>query len=196
MKKCKNFLVTLIKLASSDPQAASMATNVRGLVGALLVRDQPHQSDAQADWTAHFRDVADCPRPHVVSSFGVFCVFQCILKWVLVVCSCVHRVVVQEGEVEAEQFTEELYQELKATPQPCLVPFLKVLRHELLEPYTCGIFYIYVLSFPFLLEKSSCCSPPDCRPPLIYTAGISWPPPRQETVQRCSRHQHRSAGTQ
>lgn len=38
MKKCKNFLVTLIKLASSDPQAASMATNVRGLVGALLVR--------------------------------------------------------------------------------------------------------------------------------------------------------------
>lgn len=37
MKKCKNFLVTLIKLASSDPQAASMAANVRGLVRALLV---------------------------------------------------------------------------------------------------------------------------------------------------------------
>lgn len=41
MKKCKNFLVTLIKLASSDPQAACMANNVRGLVGALLVR-LPH----------------------------------------------------------------------------------------------------------------------------------------------------------
>lgn len=38
MKKCKNFLVTLIKLASSDPQAAGMANNVRGLVRALLVR--------------------------------------------------------------------------------------------------------------------------------------------------------------
>lgn len=37
MKKCKNFLVTLIKLASSDPQTASMASNVRGLVRALLV---------------------------------------------------------------------------------------------------------------------------------------------------------------
>lgn len=41
MKKCKNFLVTLIKLASSDPQAGSMATNVRGLVRALLVRLPP-----------------------------------------------------------------------------------------------------------------------------------------------------------
>lgn len=37
MKKCKNFLVTLIKLASSDPQAAGMANNVRVLVRDLLV---------------------------------------------------------------------------------------------------------------------------------------------------------------
>lgn len=37
VKKCQNFLVTLIKLASSDPQAASMANNVKGLVKALLV---------------------------------------------------------------------------------------------------------------------------------------------------------------
>lgn len=41
MKKCKNFLVTLIKLASSDPQAASMANNVRELVRALLVCPPP-----------------------------------------------------------------------------------------------------------------------------------------------------------
>lgn len=38
MKKCKNFLVTLIKLACSDSRSASMANNVRGLVKSLLVR--------------------------------------------------------------------------------------------------------------------------------------------------------------
>ncbi|XP_054860930.1 transcription initiation factor TFIID subunit 4B [Amphiprion ocellaris] len=66
VKKCKNFLVTLIKLASSDSRSADMANNVRGLVRSLL-----------------------------------------------------------EGKVEAEEFTEQLYDELKSTPQPCLVPFLK-----------------------------------------------------------------------
>ncbi|TWW57430.1 TFIID subunit 4B Transcription initiation factor [Takifugu flavidus] len=80
VKKCKNFLVTLIKLASSDAQAASMASNVRGLVRALL-----------------------------------------------------------EGKIEAEQFTERLYQELKSTPQPCLVPFLKkslpAVRHLTVDPH-------------------------------------------------------------
>ncbi|XP_077572351.1 transcription initiation factor TFIID subunit 4-like isoform X2 [Stigmatopora nigra] len=66
VKKCKNFLVTLMKLASSDSKSAHMANNVRGLVRSLL-----------------------------------------------------------EGELEAEGFTEALYRELKSTPQPCLVPFLK-----------------------------------------------------------------------
>ncbi|XP_059197169.1 transcription initiation factor TFIID subunit 4 [Centropristis striata] len=66
VKKCKNFLVTLIKLASSDSRSANMANNVRGLVRSLL-----------------------------------------------------------EGKLEAEEFTEQLYSELKSTPQPCLVPFLK-----------------------------------------------------------------------
>ncbi|XP_036067573.1 transcription initiation factor TFIID subunit 4 isoform X2 [Oryzias melastigma] len=66
VKKCKNFLVTLIKLASSDSRSANMANNVRGLVRSLL-----------------------------------------------------------EGKMEAEEFTELLYEELKSTPQPCLVPFLK-----------------------------------------------------------------------
>ncbi|KAM8875398.1 transcription initiation factor TFIID subunit 4-like [Spinachia spinachia] len=64
--KCKNFLVTLIKLASSDSRSVNMANNVRGLVRSLL-----------------------------------------------------------EGKLEAEEFTEQLYRELKSTPQPCLVPFLK-----------------------------------------------------------------------
>ncbi|XP_075342286.1 transcription initiation factor TFIID subunit 4-like [Odontesthes bonariensis] len=36
VKKCKNFLVTLIKLASSDSRSANMANNVRGLVRSLL----------------------------------------------------------------------------------------------------------------------------------------------------------------
>ncbi|TMS20112.1 Transcription initiation factor TFIID subunit 4B [Larimichthys crocea] len=67
VKKCKNFLVTLIKLASSDSRSANMANNVRGLVMRLL-----------------------------------------------------------EGKLEAEEFTEQLYRELKSTPQPCLVPFLEV----------------------------------------------------------------------
>ncbi|XP_037106243.1 transcription initiation factor TFIID subunit 4B-like [Syngnathus acus] len=66
VKKCKNFLVTLMKLASSDSKSANMANNVRGLVRSLL-----------------------------------------------------------EGRIEAEEFTEALYRELKSTPQPCLVPFLK-----------------------------------------------------------------------
>ncbi|XP_073333068.1 transcription initiation factor TFIID subunit 4 [Pagrus major] len=66
VKKCKNFLVTLIKLASSDSRSATMANNVRGLVRSLL-----------------------------------------------------------EEKLEAEEFTEKLYHELKSTPQPCLVPFLK-----------------------------------------------------------------------
>ncbi|XP_077440155.1 transcription initiation factor TFIID subunit 4-like [Vanacampus margaritifer] len=66
VKKCKNFLVTLMKLASSDPKSTNMANNVRGLVRSLL-----------------------------------------------------------EGRMEVEEFTEALYKELKSTPQPCLVPFLK-----------------------------------------------------------------------
>ncbi|XP_071342895.1 transcription initiation factor TFIID subunit 4-like isoform X3 [Trachinotus anak] len=41
VKKCKNFLVTLIKLASSDSRSANMANNVRGLVRSLLVIQQP-----------------------------------------------------------------------------------------------------------------------------------------------------------
>ncbi|KAM9831273.1 transcription initiation factor TFIID subunit 4-like [Neosynchiropus ocellatus] len=64
--KCKNFLVTLMKLASSDSKSADLAKNVRELVHKLL-----------------------------------------------------------EGKLDAEEFTEELYKELKTTPQPGLVPFLK-----------------------------------------------------------------------
>ncbi|ETE74136.1 Transcription initiation factor TFIID subunit 4B, partial [Ophiophagus hannah] len=66
VKKCKNFLVTLIKLASSGPQAPQMGQNVKHLVQSLL-----------------------------------------------------------EAKIEPEEFTKELYVELKSSPQPNLVPFLK-----------------------------------------------------------------------
>ncbi|XP_054841210.1 transcription initiation factor TFIID subunit 4B [Eublepharis macularius] len=66
VKKCKNFLTTLIKLASSGPQAPEMGQNVKNLVQSLL-----------------------------------------------------------EGKIEPEEFTKKLYIELKSSPQPYLVPFLK-----------------------------------------------------------------------
>nr|XP_023682511.1 transcription initiation factor TFIID subunit 4B isoform X2 [Paramormyrops kingsleyae] len=66
VKKCKNFLVTLIKLASSGTHSAEMANNVKELVSSLL-----------------------------------------------------------DGKIEPEEFTDRLYTELKSSPQPYLVPFLK-----------------------------------------------------------------------
>ncbi|XP_072185005.1 transcription initiation factor TFIID subunit 4B isoform X2 [Excalfactoria chinensis] len=67
VKKCKNFLATLIKLASgSGPQATEMGQNVKNLVQNLL-----------------------------------------------------------EAKIEPEEFTKKLYVELKSSPQPYLVPFLK-----------------------------------------------------------------------
>uniref|UniRef100_A0A8B9M817 TATA-box binding protein associated factor 4b n=1 Tax=Accipiter nisus TaxID=211598 RepID=A0A8B9M817_9AVES len=66
VKKCKNFLATLIKLASSGPQAPEMGQNVKHLVQNLL-----------------------------------------------------------EAKIEPEEFTKKLYIELKSSPQPYLVPFLK-----------------------------------------------------------------------
>ncbi|NXY42347.1 TAF4B factor, partial [Ceuthmochares aereus] len=66
VKKCKNFLATLVKLASSGPQAPEVGQNVKNLVQNLL-----------------------------------------------------------EAKIEPEEFTKKLYMELKSSPQPYLVPFLK-----------------------------------------------------------------------
>ncbi|XP_030922467.1 transcription initiation factor TFIID subunit 4B [Geospiza fortis] len=66
VKKCKNFLAALVKLASSGPQAPEMGQNVKNLVQNLL-----------------------------------------------------------EAKIEPEEFTKKLYTELKSSPQPYLVPFLK-----------------------------------------------------------------------
>ncbi|XP_024436218.2 transcription initiation factor TFIID subunit 4B [Desmodus rotundus] len=66
VKKCKNFLAMLIKLACSGSQSPEMGQNVKKLVGQLL-----------------------------------------------------------DAKIEAEEFTKQLYVELKSSPQPHLVPFLK-----------------------------------------------------------------------
>ncbi|XP_066103121.1 transcription initiation factor TFIID subunit 4B isoform X1 [Saccopteryx bilineata] len=66
VKKCKNFLAMLIKLACSGSQSPEMGQNVKKLVGQLL-----------------------------------------------------------DAKIEAEEFTRQLYIELKSSPQPHLVPFLK-----------------------------------------------------------------------
>ncbi|XP_061894635.1 transcription initiation factor TFIID subunit 4-like isoform X1 [Entelurus aequoreus] len=109
VKKCKNFLVTLIKLASSDSKSTSMANNVRGLVRSLL-----------------------------------------------------------EGKMEAEEFTQALYRELKSTPQPCLVPFLKkslpAVRRLTSDPQS------------FIQQASSC--PPAVKKPSMNAAPSPSPSPR------------------
>ncbi|KAM5219443.1 transcription initiation factor TFIID subunit 4B isoform 1-T1 [Hipposideros larvatus] len=66
VKKCKNFLSMLIKLACSGSQSPEMGQNVKKLVEQLL-----------------------------------------------------------DAKIEAEEFTRQLYVELKSSPQPHLVPFLK-----------------------------------------------------------------------
>ncbi|KAI5172219.1 Transcription Initiation Factor Tfiid Subunit 4B [Manis pentadactyla] len=66
VKKCKNFLAMLIKLACSGSQSPEMGQNVKKLVEQLL-----------------------------------------------------------DAKIEAEEFTRQLYIELKSSPQPHLVPFLK-----------------------------------------------------------------------
>lgn len=36
------------------------------------------------------------------------------------------KLLLKDGNVEPEDFTNQLQKELKSSPQPCLVPFLKV----------------------------------------------------------------------
>lgn len=78
VKKCKNFLATLIKLASHNPPCPDTSKNVKGLVQDLL-----------------------------------------------------------DAKIEPEEFTTRLQAELKSSPQPYLIPFLKkslpALRQSLLN---------------------------------------------------------------
>ena len=46
--------------------------------------------------------------------------------------------VFKDGKIEAEDFTSRLYRELNSSPQPYLVPFLKVIRSPLRAPSIAG----------------------------------------------------------
>ena len=46
--------------------------------------------------------------------------------------------VFKDGKIEAEDFTSRLYRELNSSPQPYLVPFLKVIRSPLRVPSVAG----------------------------------------------------------
>ncbi|KAL6108604.1 taf4b [Pungitius sinensis] len=62
VKKCKNFLVTLIKLASSDSRSANMANNVRGLVKSLL----EGKLEAEEFTEQLYRELNSTPQPCLV----------------------------------------------------------------------------------------------------------------------------------
>lgn len=64
----------------------------------------------------------------VATQLLFFCLEPCISGYLKYICVQVFVLfpILQEGKLEAEEFTEQLYRELKSTPQPCLVPFLKV----------------------------------------------------------------------
>lgn len=82
-RKCKNFLSTLIKLATDQPE--QVATNVRNLIQGLIV------------------------------SILTFLTCSDIKLFLFL----------QDGIIAPEDFTDKLQRELKSSPQPCLVPFLK-----------------------------------------------------------------------
>ncbi|XP_077348726.1 transcription initiation factor TFIID subunit 4B isoform X2 [Lithobates pipiens] len=103
VKKCKNFLATLIKLASSGPQSPTMGQNVKNLVKNLL-----------------------------------------------------------DSKLEPEEFTTKLYKELKSSPQPYLVPFLKKSLPSLRR--------MMPNSQEFILQ----CGPQNPTPPVAVTNSLSF----------------------
>ncbi|KAM5156884.1 transcription initiation factor TFIID subunit 4B [Mantella aurantiaca] len=103
VKKCKNFLATLIKLASSGPQSPTMGQNVKNLVKNLL-----------------------------------------------------------DSKLEAEEFTTKLYKELKSSPQPYLVPFLKKSLPSLRR--------MMPNSQEFIIQ----CGPQNPTPPVTTTNSLSF----------------------
>lgn len=124
VNKCKNFLSTLIKLASNGKQSTETAATVRGLVKDLLVRE-PYKQEANLIPPSDIlftrftlaKDTPQIKNKHCIiyacndhSHFPVSRAF----------------VFSQEGKLETEEFTSRLYKELNSSPQPYLVPFLKV----------------------------------------------------------------------
>lgn len=119
MKKCKNFLATLIKLASHNSPSPDTSKNVKALVQDLLVRCFTSPGHSQG--------------------------FNCIYLYSPESnCSSVFH---QDAKIEPEEFTTRLQAELKSSPQPYLIPFLKVTPHSslLLQYYYHYYCYCYCL---------------------------------------------------
>lgn len=120
VKKCRNFLSTLIKLASSGKQSSETTASVKNLVKNLLVC-----FSAFCLWILllHLSPTISvvmsvCPHFHACHCHSFSYFSNCDSSSV--------SVVRQEAKIEPEDFTSRLYQELNSSPQPYLVPFLKV----------------------------------------------------------------------
>ncbi|XP_023569099.1 transcription initiation factor TFIID subunit 4B, partial [Octodon degus] len=115
VKKCKNFLAMLIKLACSGSQSPEMGRNVKKLVEQLL-----------------------------------------------------------DAKIEAEEFTKKLYVELKSSPQPHLVPFLKksVIALRQLLPNSQSFIQQCVQETPGRLALATC-TPAVTASPVVTAAASS-----------------------
>ena len=115
VKKCKNFLATLIKLASHNSPSPDTSKNVKTLVQDLLVRPE------------HY------PLTHTISiqRTEAFIVKSVPSVWLFLLNGLLF--VPQDAKIEPEEFTSRLQAELKSSPQPYLIPFLKVLPQRLKE---------------------------------------------------------------
>lgn len=132
VKKCRNFLSTLIKLASSGKQSSETTANVKELVKNLLVI-----SLLLFLSFFHYLFLPFISLTIFLLKSGlcvvIFCSHQSCHSFSLLtefIFSCTDPlslfIVQQEGKIEPEDFTSSLYRELNSSPQPYLVPFLNV----------------------------------------------------------------------
>ena len=106
--KCKNFLATLLRLASDQPEG--VARNVRALIQVLhhfitlliLITMEITKKTSQ--------------KTQLICSLNVY-------FFIFVNVFLLQGLI--DGRVEPEIFTTKLQKELNSSPQPCLVPFLK-----------------------------------------------------------------------
>lgn len=127
VKKCRNFLSTLIKLASSGKQSSETTANVKELVKNLLVNFSPLL--LVLSFFHHLSpSISVLKLDRSVLIFIPFLPFlqPVFLTYVSVLARPLCLFVRQEAKIEPEDFTSRLYRELNSSPQPYLVPFLKV----------------------------------------------------------------------
>lgn len=139
VKKCKNFLATLIKLASHNSPSPETSRNVKALVQDLLVRVpvllQKHQlflemfekglvlhPQYNLCFGNEFWLICFHPALIISSSCSLHVFFPVHTQIQLNIC-CRSS---QDAKIDPEEFTSRLQSELKSSPQPYLVPFLKV----------------------------------------------------------------------